>query len=101
MSRKSASDIQKVHLEPQGISIFESSGRISNCLLVNIILEASNADVKSDSFDTQIQLFGFSQQEFAFRAGLATELFTEANLVCGFWIEAQSKQQPGENLIKR
>lgn len=88
MSRKSASDIQKVHLVSQGISIFESSGGILNCLLVNLVLEASNADVKSDSFDTRIQLFGFSQQEFASLAGRATEFLAKANLVCGFWVEA-------------
>lgn len=91
-SRKAPANIQKVHLQSQGISILESRRRIPNCLLVNLILKAPNADVKSDSFDIQIQLSGFSQQELALLARHATELLTEPNLVCCSGIETQAKQ---------
>lgn len=93
-SRKSSANVKKVHLQSQRVSEAESRCRVFDCLRKDVILQAANADMESNSFDVQAQLFCFAQQKFAVLARHAAEFLAEPDFVCWFRVEAQTKKKP-------
>jgi hypothetical protein len=95
-SRETAANIYKLHFQPDGISVLESSRRIFNCFRENFVFQTVRANMESRSLDVQIQFFCFTQQKLTFFAWHASKLFAKSDFVCCFRIESEAKKQSDE-----
>lgn len=90
---ETASNINQIHFQPDGISEGESRSGIFNCFRENLVFQTVRANVKSSSLDIQIQFFCFTQQKLTFLAWHASKLLTKSDFVCWFRIETETEKQ--------